>query len=820
MSEATGTPRASEPERDPAPPAATADAVVPEQQDRPEPAAPPASADTPGTSETVGSPEGTPDSTADSGSEPGAAAAASGASEPEPVEQPTPPDPDRHPAPQASDQAPLHGSLPANWDPRRHAPPQAQVEYRPVVLESPHHDWWEMPPSPAPRWLLIACLAVAVFGGYAAFHADGVGIGFAITGLGLLAVPFIVGARPSGSQTTAAVLIAALWAVAAVRDAAWITTLCGLAALFLMPIALASPRSFAGMIRAFLLSLVGSRDAARWHAAGTKGRSGTGAGRKIVTVAVTIGLLIVFGALFAGADVAFAQLIRQLIPQTDVPSFVLRTMLACTLFLLVALWAYLAASKPRFDPAEPFHPRRRLSRFELALPLTALNGLFGAFLGVQARTFFGDEAYVMETAGLTFAEYARTGFWQLSVVAMLALAVIAFAAWKAPREERADRMVARTLLGALSVMTLVVVASALVRMTVYYETYGLTRLRLWVFAVEIWLAVLFVLVLAALWTLRTTWLPRAAAVSGVALLLGLAAINPDGFIARYNVDRYEESGRFDLRYAASLSADAVPALADLPEDLRACVFRWGRWDTEPDTLWSVNLGQSRGASIAAEIDSGIGPDCASKVGHGDDGGQDRSSTTDRSDAASDRSESDEHGTASVNTEVPPSGFFNYETCTRLDMSAVEVAFGTSAKGDYGVVPDNGAHGGYVLGSTPPAGSIEAWAALECGFYGPGTRYVSVDVKAWANAEAAQDATEWNRSTWESYIDAEVADYEGIGGNGFTAHTPSDSSMNFIVLVVVDNLTLSFSATGLPERLTDVAYNVIAQQLLPIYREYA
>ncbi|WP_373872655.1 DUF4153 domain-containing protein [Actinoplanes couchii] len=50
------------------------------------------------------------------------------------------------------------------------------------------------------------------------------------------------------------------------------------------------------------------------------------------------------------------------------------------------------------------------------------------------------------------------------------------------------------MLGALAVLTLVIVASALHRMTVYTDMYGLTRLRLLVAACEVW----FGLVLAKL----------------------------------------------------------------------------------------------------------------------------------------------------------------------------------------------------------------------------------------------------------------------------------------------------------------------------------
>lgn len=57
-------------------------------------------------------------------------------------------------------------------------------------------------------------------------------------------------------------------------------------------------------------------------------------------------------------------------------------------------------------------------------------------------------------------------------------------------------------------------------------------------AAELWLGLLFVLVLAAGFRLHAAWLPRLVVASAVLALLGLAGLNPDRFIADRNIDRY------------------------------------------------------------------------------------------------------------------------------------------------------------------------------------------------------------------------------------------------------------------------------------------
>jgi len=54
-----------------------------------------------------------------------------------------------------------------------------------------------------------------------------------------------------------------------------------------------------------------------------------------------------------------------------------------------------------------------------------------------------------------------------------------------------------------------------------------------------------------------------ALLSGAVLMLGLSVANPDAWIARHNIERYEATGKVDLYYLRGLSADATPTLTAL-----------------------------------------------------------------------------------------------------------------------------------------------------------------------------------------------------------------------------------------------------------------
>jgi hypothetical protein len=335
-------------------------------------------------------------------------------------------------------------------------------------------------------------------------------------------------------------------------------------------------------------------------------------------VGVAVALVVVFGALFAGADAAFADLVGSLTPEFGVEDSPARVV-----FFLFGLSGTLAVARAaaapwRWDRME-LAPGRPHGRLEWALPLVVLNALFAVFIAVQLAVLFGGYDAVLRETGLTYAEYARQGFWQLLFATVLTLAVIALGARWAPRGNAGDRRLVRAVLGGLCVLTLVVVASALRRMDLYVDAYGMTRLRVSVAGVELWLGIVIVLVIAV-GTVGGRWLPRAVVASAAAAVLAFGLLSPDGLVAGQNIARYERTGKIDLGYLQELSADAVPDLDRLPEPLRSCVLEKIERDLrEPGSAWyATSLGAARARDILRERPVVGGADACEQAGMGDD----------------------------------------------------------------------------------------------------------------------------------------------------------------------------------------------------------
>jgi hypothetical protein len=375
----------------------------------------------------------------------------------------------------------------------------------------------------------------------------------------------------------------ALASMAAVRDAGWVVALDLAAAVALACAAAAGPA-----LAALLAPL-------RLRAAPTllpEPPASVGAVARGSTIAVCVSLPFVL--LFASADAAFSEIVDVPLPAPE--SLTLRLLVLC-LVLAGALGLGLAARRSRAAVADP--ARRRLARWEWLIPLALLDAVFALFVAVQLAVLFGGRDHVLETSGLTYAEYARQGFWQLLAAASLTLVVVGVAARYAGPVTRADRRVLRALLAVLCALTGVVLASALHRLGLYEDAFGLTRARLAAQAALVWLGGVFALVLLAGAISGVRRAAREAAVIGTALaLLGFSLANPDGIVASRNVDRWDEERRIDLRYLQALSADAVPAILELDHPARDDVLRPLRAELAGGDPWSsANLSRQRARSL-------------------------------------------------------------------------------------------------------------------------------------------------------------------------------------------------------------------------------
>ncbi|THA63549.1 DUF4173 domain-containing protein [Streptomyces sp. A0958] len=479
-------------------------------------------------------------------------------------------------------------------------------------------------PGPVHTGTLWAVLATALLS--TVLLGDGIGLNVLIVALPAATGAYIA-ARAAGRRLRPWSAVwgisgLALLVVPALRDAGWPTFLALVSALALGSLALHGSRSWLGVFLGSLGLFTSVFASVGWGVRGVRERMSGSRGRFGVvfrSAAVAVVLLIVFGALFASADAAFADLLGNLTPDVSVGDSPWRIFLGALGLVGALAAAYTAAAPVRWDRAT-VRPGKARGRLEWALPLVVLNLLFAAFLAIQLTVLLGGYDKVMAETDLSYSEYARQGFWQLLWATVLTLGVIALALRWAPRGGARDRKLVRGVLGTLCLLTLVVVASALRRMDLYVDAYGLTRLRISVAAVELWLGVVLVLIMAA-GVFGPRLLPRAVAASAAVGVLAFGLASPDGLIAEQNVQRYRNDHSIDIDYLKGLSADAVPALATLPEPLRSCALadiqRALRVSDEP--WYATSWGEKRARDILGDWDPGYRALECRGLGSGDNG---------------------------------------------------------------------------------------------------------------------------------------------------------------------------------------------------------
>jgi uncharacterized protein DUF4153 len=282
-------------------------------------------------------------------------------------------------------------------------------------------------------------------------------------------------------------------------------------------------------------------------------------------------LLVVFGGLFSSADAVFHDVVADLV-RIDFDA-VLRHIALFGIFAATSA-GYLRGAMlraPVSDPLTEGDSKVSLGIVPVATALGLVDLLFLMFVVIQLRYLFGGADLIATATGLTYAEYARRGFFELVTVSGLVLPLLAGADWVVRNESREHQRTFRQLAIVLLLLLAVVMASALARMRLYVGAFGLSEIRVYSTAFMLYLAGVFA------WFAWTTLRGQrrrfafGALVQGFAVLGGLHLVNPDAFIVRTNLARPPAERPFDGWYAASLSADAVPLLVEaLPRlDARA-----------------------------------------------------------------------------------------------------------------------------------------------------------------------------------------------------------------------------------------------------------
>ena len=472
--------------------------------------------------------------------------------------------------------------------------------------------WPDVTDVEAPDRRVLVAIAVAALGTDLAVRSGLGGLAGALLLVAVALGPIVCGRVPNRRAWPILLTAAVLGSFLALRSAEWLVGLDLLAAAATLVLGASLARSgdplhqsipdllgrgLHAVAHGFMgLGFVGRALRRADHAgAAADSTPGSSTAALVRGVLLAAPVVLVVGLLLGSADPVFASFFHF---PTDAGDLVLHA-------VLLTFGAWGAAGLLRLASAAPYdlrpQGRRILGTVEATTVLAGLVTVFAAFAVSQLVTVLGGADYVRRTAGLSYAEYARNGFFQLLAVAAITLGVLL--ALRASVRVADRRFL--VLSEAAVVLTLLLVAGAVRRLSLYEQAYGLTLLRLWSVLFALWLGGVFVLLGLSLAGVRRShaWFVPAAVALGLATLLVVDVANPEAIIVRRNVARLAASDHLDPAHLAGLSDDAVPALADAlpslrPSDAAVVVGRICAGERRAEGgFWAFNA--SRDAAIEA-----------------------------------------------------------------------------------------------------------------------------------------------------------------------------------------------------------------------------
>jgi hypothetical protein len=249
----------------------------------------------------------------------------------------------------------------------------------------------------------------------------------------------------------------------------------------------------------------------------------------------------------------FAQdLLRIELALPNPARLILWGMLALLIWPLLELarFAPRLAPDPRPVRLGPSYALRWINMGAMLRSLLLFNAMFAVQNGLDFAVMIGG---VGLPEGMSFAEYAHRGAYPLLALALLSGG---FALLARPFITAAPPL--RGLLLVWIAQTIWLTFSSALRLDLYVDAYGLTRLRI---AAAIWMALVLAGLVLTLWQIgrahSSGWLLRRVVALGLGTLYACCFVSFDALIAHYNLNHHAP---LDVSYLCDLTETAAPVL--------------------------------------------------------------------------------------------------------------------------------------------------------------------------------------------------------------------------------------------------------------------
>jgi hypothetical protein len=287
-------------------------------------------------------------------------------------------------------------------------------------------------------------------------------------------------------------------------------------------------------------------------------------GKKIVIgLVISIPFLFIILNLLIEADAQFERLMVML---PELVSFRIDYVIRFIIILIYALGFFGFMQVLLQNKIEVIHKEASSKPFSLdgIISLTfivLLDIVYVVFVAVQFKYFFSGTL----ESGLTYAEYARKGFFELLFVTIINLSITTVIITFSKNNQGFVKQLIRIALSLLVLSSGILLVSAMMRMMMYENAYGFTFTRVLAHSFMIFLMIIFAYTLVKIW-LEKLSLFHFYFIASLVYYVGINVVNIDSIVVEQNITRYEETGKIDIDYLNHLSSTGKLGLIQLYEN--------------------------------------------------------------------------------------------------------------------------------------------------------------------------------------------------------------------------------------------------------------
>ncbi len=287
--------------------------------------------------------------------------------------------------------------------------------------------------------------------------------------------------------------------------------------------------------------------------------------RVLAGIALALPVLLVVIPLLASSDAAFSGMVNSV--SGDLLSNFFKLLLGVIIGMFVISYSlYLKKNNPVVR--EEKTSGLGIENTVLISFLAVISVCYAAYLFSQLAYFFSAfSGFLPEGYKFTVSEYARRGFFEMTVIAVINFALIFLNMLISRKSEGKACLSLRILCTFIGIFTLIIIATALSKMFLYIGSFGMSRLRIQTSVFMIFLGIVFISLIIRLY-LPSVRVMRVAFVTAAVVLIALGTANVNTVVAKYNYEAYKVNklDSIDVTAIYELGDEGIPYLVSLTED--------------------------------------------------------------------------------------------------------------------------------------------------------------------------------------------------------------------------------------------------------------